>query len=186
MPVGPNAPYTSLDGNLILQRSFEESDDRLRVDAQVSVTLGTVECIISAASGDNIAITNQDGTNPLEINNDGSINVNVVSTTVPALKVVYNEVLGVINGITTTLYSFTPALASKIVRIDISGTNIATYELLMNAAVIGKKFTSLGGPLSTEFVLDGLLIPSGNNLTLDVTHYRPDPGDFNITILYTE
>ena len=80
MPVGPNAPYTALDQNQILQRCFEETDDRLRVDAQVSVTLGTVACEINASSGDNIAITNQDGSNPLVINSGGSINAIVSST----------------------------------------------------------------------------------------------------------
>jgi hypothetical protein len=74
MPQGPNAPYTNLSQEQLLQRAFEESADRLRVDANVTAVLGTVECVISASSGDNIAITNQDGTNPLVVNADGSIN----------------------------------------------------------------------------------------------------------------
>ena len=47
MPQGPNAPYTGLDQNQILQRSFEESEDRLRVDAEVSAVIGEVTVIIS-------------------------------------------------------------------------------------------------------------------------------------------
>lgn len=52
-----NFPYTNLDANQIIQRSFEEGSDRIRVDAEVTATIGAVECIITAASGDNIAIS---------------------------------------------------------------------------------------------------------------------------------
>lgn len=47
MPQGPNAPYTLLDENQIIQRVFDEAGDKLRVDAQVTVNAGTAEVIIS-------------------------------------------------------------------------------------------------------------------------------------------
>jgi hypothetical protein len=100
---GPNAPYTQLDADQVLKQSFDETNDRLRVDASVTavvagVTLdaatsdiaiadrvtgnllkvnadGSVDAnvVVSASGGDNIAIS--DGTNTLDINSDGSINV---------------------------------------------------------------------------------------------------------------
>jgi hypothetical protein len=100
---GPNAPYTQLDADQVLKQSFDEVNDRLRVDASVTavvagVTLdaatsdiaiadrvtgnllkvnadGSVDAnvVVSASGGDNIAIS--DGTNTLDINSDGSINV---------------------------------------------------------------------------------------------------------------
>lgn len=100
---GPNAPYTQLDADQVLKQSFDETNDRLRVDASVTavvagVTLdaatsdiaiadritgdllkvnpdGSIDAnvVVSASGGDNIAIS--DGTDTLAINSDGSINV---------------------------------------------------------------------------------------------------------------
>jgi hypothetical protein len=66
---------TKLDADQVLRRAYDEPNNRLRVDAQVTATIGSVDVIIDAATGDNIAIS--DGTDVLNINSDGSINVNV-------------------------------------------------------------------------------------------------------------
>jgi hypothetical protein len=186
MAQGPNAPYTNLDQNQILQRVFEEGQDKLRVDAQVTATIGTIECIINASSGDNIAITNQDGSNPLVINTDGSINVKVLQTTPPPLKIRYNEITNVVSGVTTTLISYTPSVDIKVVGVDVNGTNIATYEVMINGTIVDKKYTSLTGELYAEFVLTGLVITSGQNFSISVVHFRPNTGDFNASIKYVE
>ena len=103
---GANRPYTDLDANQVLTQSFDEENDRLRVDATVTASISTLEIsaeesdiaikdrlsdnllkinndgsidanvILSASGGDNIAIS--DGTNTLQVNSDGSINTNVV------------------------------------------------------------------------------------------------------------
>ncbi|NDG33518.1 hypothetical protein EB118_26120, partial [bacterium] len=100
---GPNFPYTNLDADQVLRQSFDETNDRLRVDASVTavvagVTLdaatsdiaigdrltgnlvkvnadGSIDAnvVVSASGGDNIAIS--DGVHTLDINLDGSINV---------------------------------------------------------------------------------------------------------------
>ena len=75
----PNPLNTKLDANQTLIRSYDETKNRLRVDAEVSATIGTVDVIIDAASGDNIAVS--DGVDTLVINPDGSINVNVQDIT---------------------------------------------------------------------------------------------------------
>lgn len=184
MPTGPNAPYTNLDQNQILQRSFEETEDRLRVDAQVTAVLGTVECIISAASGDNIAIN--DGTDTLEVNPDGSINVNVISSTQGTYKVIYGEEDGVVTGVTEVLIDFNPSVNTKLVEIEVSGTNIATYEVLKNSSVIAKRRTMFGANPNLEFTFDGMLLENGDNLQISVVHERPYVGDFNATLKYIE
>jgi len=109
---GPNSPYTSLSADQVLQQAFDESADRLRVDASVTASIGDIQIDaeesdiaikdrvtdnllaiendgsinanvnIDAASGDNIAIS--DGTNDLAIEADGSINVNVVGAATEA------------------------------------------------------------------------------------------------------
>jgi hypothetical protein len=64
---------TKLDASQVIRRAYDEPNNRLRVDAQVSATIGTVDVVIDAASGDNIKIS--DGVNTLIVNPDGSINV---------------------------------------------------------------------------------------------------------------
>lgn len=68
---------TKLDANQVLRDSFDENAGRLRVDAEVTASIGTVDVIIDASSGDNLAIADQTGTNYLNINPDGSIDANV-------------------------------------------------------------------------------------------------------------
>jgi hypothetical protein len=75
MAQGPNAPYTKLDQNHITQRVFDENTDRLRVDAEVTASIGEV---IIEAEDSNIAIKDPSNGNVLHINADGSIDSNVV------------------------------------------------------------------------------------------------------------
>ena len=186
MSQGPNIPYSNLDQNQILQRVFDESQDKLRVDANIATPLGTVECIISAASGDNIAITNQDGSNPLVINTDGSINVKIEQNAVPPVKIRYNEISDIASGVTTDLISFTPSIDIKVIGVNVNGTNIATYEVMIDNVLVDKKYTSLSGELYAEFNLTGLVILSGQTFKIPVVHFRPTLGDFNASIKYSE
>lgn len=64
---------TKLDAAQVIRRAYDETNNRLRVDAEVTATIGTVDVIIDAASGDNIKIS--DGVNTLTVNPDGSINI---------------------------------------------------------------------------------------------------------------
>jgi hypothetical protein len=75
-------PASRLDGNQVLQHSYDESTGRLKVDAEVTATVGTMDVVIDAAGGDNIKIS--DGVDTLLINADGSLNsrpVKVLYTT---------------------------------------------------------------------------------------------------------
>lgn len=72
---GPNYPYTRLDGNQVLQQAFDEAQDRIRVDASVSATIGDITIDGTGPNPSSIQIT--DGTDTLLINPDGSINANI-------------------------------------------------------------------------------------------------------------
>ena len=74
---------TKLDGNQVLKRSFDEANDRIRVDAEVTATLGTVEVVISDTN-DSIKLGNGSGTY-MGINSDGSTN-NVTQNTIVPFK----------------------------------------------------------------------------------------------------
>ena len=73
----PNPKYSQLDEREIFQRSFDESIDRIRVDAAVTATFGTMHCYIRAQDGDSIIIS--DGTNNLKITATGEALVKAVA-----------------------------------------------------------------------------------------------------------
>lgn len=69
---GPNVPYTGLDADQVLRQAFDETEDRLRVDAEITATISVLEVDIRAADGDNIAIS--DGVKNVTISTDGAKN----------------------------------------------------------------------------------------------------------------
>lgn len=138
---------------------------------------------VDAADGDNIAIS--DGVNTMSVNPDGTINVKIADT-VGILKSFFNEITSVALATPTTVQTYTVpvGLSAYLQKICVSGTNIATYELLVNAVVIDKKRTWFNGALNAEFDLsdyskNGLPLVAGNTISIRVTHSRPDVGDFN-------
>ncbi len=70
---------TKLDGNQVLRSVYDESTKKLKVDAQVNATVGSMDIVIDAAGGDNIAISDPTGTKHLKINADGSIDANITN-----------------------------------------------------------------------------------------------------------
>lgn len=91
---------TKLDADQVIKQAYDEANQRLRVDASVTASIGDVSIVdsdgnelevnpdgslnvqlaggalqieVSAADGDNIAIS--DGTNTASVNSDGSLNV---------------------------------------------------------------------------------------------------------------
>jgi hypothetical protein len=73
---GISPPGTKLDSAQVIRRVYDEDNNKLRVDAQVTAVIGQVDCVIDASTGDNIAIANANG-NELIVNADGTINVKV-------------------------------------------------------------------------------------------------------------
>lgn len=215
---------TKLDADQVIRRSYDEPNNRLRVDAQVSATIGSVDVIIDAATGDNIAIS--DGTNTLAINPDGTIDVNVsnivISHTNDSIKVgdgtdflavnpdgsinvnvnnitgsgsnriVFNEITSVASATLTTIASYTvPVVTSaSLQQVLVSGTNIAAYEVYVNAVKIAKKRTYFSD-LNEEFIFavtsnNGYVVSTGDVVEIKVLHDRPTLGDFEATIQLIE
>jgi hypothetical protein len=143
------APYTKLDANQVIKHVFEEGTDRLRVDAQVSATISDVAIAdattgdtavvnpngsldvnvvnpinvnISAASGDNIAISNNSGTAFMAVNADGTINTRMSNTLVTSPYDYVGLINSTISGqtvVTTAVYKLGGA----------SGALVATLTL---------------------------------------------------------
>lgn len=214
-------PYSRKDAEQVLKAAFDDSTQRLRVDAAINIDANEVS--IDAADGDNIAIsdgvdtvevnpdgslnvnvTNEiqieldaadgdnvaisDGVNTLEVNPDGSINVNVTDPISGNLVNYYNEVTAVASGVLTTIQTYTVAVANASLQlVDVSGTNIATYTVLLNGNPLIKKVTYFSGEFNEDFSFaSGLGLVSGDVVTVTVLHNRPTVGDFNSRILVSE
>lgn len=200
---------TRLDANQVIQQGYDEANKRHRVDALISATISDVaikdsqgneldvqpdgsinvnvinpiDIEISAADGDNIAIS--DGTNTLTVNPDGTISVQVVGTNDPLN--VYNEVTSVASSVLTTIITLIASADSIINQIDVSGTNIAEYRVLVDAVIVKKTRTYFGGNLDYKLTFgEGLKLTTAQTLTVEVIHQRPMLGDFNSTISYKE
>lgn len=175
-------PPSRLDGNQVLQGSFDESTGRLRTDSLATVVNADIDVSLDA-SEDNVAIADPDG-DFLAINPDGSINV-VVDTAGATKELLseYSEVLGVVSGITTLIGSYTAIANTYLQKIEFSGTNIAEYELVIDGVTEDKKRTYFGNSLNGSFDFnDGWEIPAGQVIEIYVVHNRPSTGDFNARI----
>ena len=175
-------PPSRLDGNQVLQGSFDEATGRLRTDANATIVNADIDVSLDA-SEDNVAIADPDG-DFLQINPDGSINVVFNPGSGSVLSSEYSEVTGIVAAVVTLIGSFTASSPNTYLqKIDFSGTNIAEYELRVNSVTEDKKRTYFGNSLNGSFDFNaGLLIPSGDTVEVYVVHNRPNTGDFNIRI----
>jgi hypothetical protein len=198
---------TKLDANQVLRRAYDEPNNRLRVDALVTATIGTVSVLIDAASGDNISIS--DGTHTLEINPDGSINVvatdldirnltflqDKVDVSGSSISILDNKTLvntyasvsSIASGALTTILTKNVSVPSKLMFCSASGENIAKYDILLNGNVLSSSRTYFGNSLNVNFNFDkGISLINGDVVTVRVIHNRPSPGDFNANVLILE
>lgn len=187
MAINPNR--SSLDFNHIFQRCFDEPNDRLRVDAAITANIATTEVIISDTN-DSIKIGNGSG-NYLDINADGSIDVNIVSTTARNVNNTYNEISSLASGTETTIVSYTAPIGKTtyLTRIEAAGTNISAYRIFKNGTAIAKQYTYFGGELNVIFDFGsetedypGLKLIAGDIVDVKTLHGRPSSGDFNSRI----
>lgn len=173
-----------LDANNVIKKVYDPSTESLKTTAVASFAGGEVSVEISAADGDNIAIS--DGTNTVVVNPDGSLNVNVVTSTAPPDNI-YNEVTAVPSNMGTLILSHTMLYDGVINQVAVSGTNIAMYEVLVDGDVIDKSYTYFGGGLNYKFDMNkGFVVSNGQNVEIRVTHLRPNLGDFNARLQIME
>lgn len=127
-----------------------------------------------------------DGLHILDINPDGSINVNIQSGGgQPQEEIsVYSEVSSVASSVLTTILTYTvpPTRDAELHRISVNGDNIAKYTVLLNGSTLDRRFTYFSGPLSETFDFitseGGFPIYTGDVIEVKVIHERPFLGDF--------
>ena len=189
----------TLDSVTVDTRELRANTDQVGIgDPETGYTLeiesdGSINANVEvdAADGDNIAIHDSGG-NELNINPDGSINVNITTSNPGTVRSIYNEISSVATSVLSTIATYTAPSGSNsfLQKIEISGTNIAEYRILINSSVVDKKRTYFGGSLDAEFVFaitgTGLDLAVGDVVTIKVIHNRPTVGDFNARIQVIE
>jgi hypothetical protein len=176
-----------LDSGQIIKRAFDEENDRIRVDIESDVTLSGQQEVAINATEDSIEAWIKDGSgNSFSSSNPLPVEVVSQNTTNEEVISLFNEVSSVVSGISTTIINYTvpSGKTAYIQKADVSGTNIATYELYINNVLSCKKRTYFGNSLNETFVFDadsnkGILLPSNSVVNVKVLHNRPDLGDFN-------
>ncbi len=77
------AGMSLLDAGQIVKRVYDEANDRIRVDAEVTANISGSQEVIINANDDSIAVRGSVSGNELEPNLDGSINTLVLNSAVP-------------------------------------------------------------------------------------------------------
>lgn len=130
-----------------------------------------------------------DGVDLLGIEPDGSINVNVLGNVAGTSKSFFNVVSSVPTATPTTIITYTVPVATQadLFRIEVTGTNIATYSLYINSILEGVRRTWFGGNISERFeFLPALTYPAGTVIVLKAEHDRPFLGQFEARIQLAE
>ena len=147
----------------------------------VSIQNTSLAVQLTAADGDNVAIHDSDG-DELNINPDGSINVKIPVGFGGTFFSKFSDVTSVSSSSLTTILTHTvPALTSVVLyRIEVSGTNIATYEFYVNSTLKGRRRTWFNGNMSEsfEFPVSGYKLSATDTIDVKVIHTRPSLGDF--------
>ena len=225
------------DANQVLRLAFDDATKRLRTDTTVTASIGTVDVIIDAAGGDNIAISDGvdtmtvnpdgsintilnhatssikigdgtnlvtttavgpkqgldtnvlnpikiwDGTDSVNVNPDGSLNVNIVGNTNNSIAYTYvsqfNEINAVPTNTPTIISSYTIPVGKSgyLQRVETSGENIAKYTVYLNGSPIDIGRTYFGNSLNIDFDFTdsnelGINLAAGDLIELEVEHSR--------------
>lgn len=129
-------------------------------------------------------VTVLQGTTPWVVG--GTVNAIIVPN--GTLKNYFNETLAVASGVLTTLQTYTViAPSATLYEINVTGTNIAKYTVLLNSVTIAQELTYFGGNLDEIFSFSvGLPLVTGDVVQVKVIHNRPSVGDFTSRILVAE
>ena len=153
----------------VLKESYDPALERIRVDALIT-----------------------DGIDAMVVNPDGSINVNVVSGTTADYNSYFNEVTSVAAATLTTILTYIVPLATtaNLQKVEVSGTNIAAYTVVINTVTQNKLYTYFNN-LNSAFDFmgngqSGYPLVAGDTVQIKVIHNRPDLGDFNSRLQVVE
>jgi hypothetical protein len=132
-----------------------------------------------------------DGTYELDVNPDGSINVNVQNSSggndvISEFAEITSVPLSTMTDILT--YTVPAGFTLKLAKIEVSGSNIATYEVTVDGTLEARKRTWFSGPISETFNFEtaaagGFPVLAGSVIKVRVIHGRPMLGDFEARLI---
>jgi len=148
VPVNPNRG--ELDGTQILQRAFDESQDKIRVDSSVSVgsITGEVAVEIDAADGDNIAIANEDGSKKVTVTTIGgkeALDVNIANS-IGGISVPTIQNINIVSANTEQ----TLVIPSTAKRMTLQLRNVATLKISFVSGQSGTNYYTIFAGSSYE------------------------------------
>jgi len=179
--------FTVVGGNATFAAGVSVADNAMttRIDnAEIHVDLNAQ--VQSNGQYDSVRIGNQ--LYELAINPDGSINANIVNTSVEPelIKNYFNRITNLSNNsLTNLIQHITPAdKKSYLQRIHVGGQNVAAYEVFVNGVQKDEGRTYFGGQLCKEFNFDGYSengyeIDPSTAILVKVIHFRPFVSDFH-------
>ena len=181
-------PPSRLDADQIIQLVFDEPNQRLRVDTQVTATFAGPQEVVISHVDDSIKVG--DGVDLLAVNADGSINANttIVEASTDQELLNYSEISSVGSGSEVLILAYTVPAAKvfRLHRIEVSGNNLAEFRVRINTAPKAKKLTWWGDFNETfDFIASpgrGLKLVAGDIITTTVLHNSTSLGDFNASI----
>lgn len=93
-----------------------------------------------------------------------------------------DSVVGVTNGVLTTVLTYTAVANVRLTRISVSGTDYAKFQLFLNTTLVETKRS--GPDRSLDFIFTAPLgLDAGDILDVKVTHYAPGvSADFESTV----
>lgn len=105
----------------------------------------------------------------------------------------FNSVSSVASGILTTIVSYTvpPAKSTYLCNVEVSGSNIARYDIYINSVLSARQRTEFT-ELNTNFIFNtassniGFKLATGTVVEIKVIHNRPFVGDFEARLLAVE
>lgn len=169
-------------------------DQNNPLPSSFSGTLAISDIRITAADNDptqgkvHSSVRISDGSHDLSVNTDGSINVNLSGTSSAAgLRITHNEITLVASGSESNIITITAPLGGyRIQKIEVSGDNVAIFRVKVDGTTISNKrswWTNFNQTFDFTRFDNGLLLAQGQVLTVTVSHSRPNPGNFETTVM---
>lgn len=181
--------------NLMLRTPSMASMQRFRIQAvytgvcDYEIYVRAVTGSTSSGAASHVIVDNT----PLDVNVTNTVNVNVVPLTGSVVASRFDEALAVASGATQTILTYTvpPTKVAYLLRAEMSGTTIGTYNVLINGVEFARSRTYWSGDFVGHIEIgtspeDAYKVVAGDVVEIQVTNIRPVSNDYEARLQYIE